>query len=108
MIRHPGGVVNKKLGAVSAWPTLNNQAPANLVKRQSQLTNGWLSTVKQDPTLGRSKKVQGPPSPWSKNSMAAEYENEEEEETEYMPAPGYKESFFSGIDETLRDIDASN
>ena len=42
--------------------------------------------------------------------MAAEYENEDAVDggqMEHMPAPGFKESFFSGIDETLRVIDSS-
>ncbi len=82
-----------------------------VVGLDSAVSSGWLSAAKQGPVLGRSKKVQGPPSPWTKkNSMAAEYENEDAVDVgqmEHMPAPGFKESFFSGIDETLRVIDSS-
>lgn len=98
---------NNQIGSTSAWPTLNTQPSNNLDQQQSQITNGWLSAAKLGPTLGRSKKVQGPPSPWAtKNSMAAEYENEELEETDYMPARDYRESFFCGIDESLRVLDS--
>lgn len=96
---------NNPVGASTAWPSLDNQS--NLTQHQSQLTNGWLSTAKLGPTLGRSKKVQSPPSPWAvKNSLAAEYENEEVEEADYMPARDYRESFFCGIDESLRELDS--
>ena len=119
MIKYPYNNVtitanNQLLSGASAWPTLdnNNHVPANLAANQqhSPVTNGWLTAAKQGPTLGRSKKVQGPPSPWtaSKSSMvAAEFENEESIEEEEALAPGYKESFFSSIDETLRGIDSS-
>lgn len=100
--------VKSGLGSVNAWPSLENQpCLTNPVDNptQSQITNNWLSTAKLGPTLGRSKKVQAPPSPWgaTKNHMADE--NEEIEETNDMAAPGYKESFFSAIDESLRVID---
>lgn len=115
MIKHPNTVINKQLIVSNAWPTLdtNSGPPANLAgNQQSSITSGWLSVAKQGPTLGRSKRVQAPPAPWGNknaNSVAATgcYEDElDSTELEYMPAPGYKESFFYGVDETLRVIDS--
>lgn len=97
---------SESLSSKSTWPSLGSNNPdLNLPQQKSQLTNGWLSTAKMCPALGRSIKAQGPPSPWSKNSLNG-YENEYEEDTEYLPAPGYRESFFSAIDESLKVIDS--
>jgi len=108
MIKHPKNLVGGS--GTSGWPALD-EACMPVVGLDSAVSSGWLSAAKQGPVLGRSKKVQGPPSPWTKkNSMAAEYENEDAVDVgqmEHMPAPGFKESFFSGIDETLRVIDSS-
>ena len=90
----------------SAWPTLEQPSSTNLAQQLSQPTNNWLSTAKLGPVLGRSTKVQAPPTPWSKNSIA-DYEYEDAEDAEYMPAPGFKESFFSAIDNSLKLIDES-
>ena len=98
---------SEKFSSKSAWPSLgSNNSDLNLPKQKSQLTNGWLSTAKMCPALGRSIKAQGPPSPWLKKSLTG-YENEDEEDTDYLPAPGYRESFFSAIDESLKVIDSS-
>lgn len=97
---------NSYFNSTSAWPTLEQPSAANLAQQLSQPTNSWLSTAKLGPVLGRSTKVQAPPSPWSKNSMD-DYENEEMEDADYMPAPGYKESFFLAIDNSLKLIDES-
>ncbi len=108
MIKHPKNLVGGN--SASAWPALEETCMP-VLGAGSAVSTGWLSVAKQGPVLGRTKKVQGPPSPWTnKNSMAAEYENEDlvdGGDMEHMPAPGFKESFFSGIDETLRVIDSS-
>jgi len=88
----------------SAWPTLEQPSSTNLAQQLSQPTNNWLSMAKLGHVLGRSTKVQAPPTPWSKNSIA-DYEYEDAENAEYMPAPGFKESFFSAIDNSLKLVD---
>ena len=93
-----------------AWPSLDDQTGPrqNMSQQSSQLTNGWLNLVKQGPTLGRSKKIQEAPSPWTKNTQQLnEADLDELENEEAMPAPLYKQSFFSAIDETLKIIDTS-
>lgn len=64
---------------------------------------------------GRAKRCQNAPAPWSdkaaapasRTSISGDDGEPEREEKESMPAPSYKQSFFSAIDETLRLIDAS-
>jgi hypothetical protein len=99
---------SQNLNSTITWPSLDKSYPAlNLPQQKSQLTNGWLSTAKMCPTLGRSIKAQAPPSPWLKNSLTG-YENEEIDEADYMPAPGYRESFFSAIDEIFDSSKSSS
>lgn len=96
---------NENLNSKSAWPSLgSNYQDLNLPQQKSAVTNGWLLNAKMCPSLGRSTKVQGPPSP--KNFLDC-YGNEDEEGGDYLPAPGYRESFFTGIDESLKVIDSS-
>jgi hypothetical protein len=119
--------------SVSAWPTLDTNSAPTPVTAKTQMTSGWLNMVKQqqeqEPVLGRTKKYQNPPKPWSTatngltsgagaggvrkpnlfgGSSSQESHDDEEKEPEAMPAPHYKQSFFSAIDESFRLIESSN
>ena len=119
MLRHPSGgdsTGKKSTLQASAWPTLESTSAASSANA-NPLTNGWLNMVKQQqqqqPVLGRSKKYQNAPAPWVASSAAAGSleagrSGDGFEDSESMPAPLYKESFFSAIDETLKLIESSN
>lgn len=118
MLRHPSGDSAGKKSALqaSAWPTLESTSTASSANT-NPLTNGWLNMVKQQqqqqPVLGRSKKYQNAPAPWvassaTSGSLEAGKSGDSFEDSESMPAPLYKESFFSAIDETLKMIESSN
>ncbi len=117
--------------STSVWPTLSTTpvvvqsvSSQNVLAAKTQLTNGWLNMVKQqqaqEPVLGRTKKYQNAPSPWSnvasssagsanKNQARNKSENlADEEGDESMPPPQYKLSFFSAIDESFKMIESSN
>ncbi len=62
--------------------------------------------VQKPAVLGRVKKYQDEPKPWQSNNAA----NESEDllnDVESMPAPLYKASFFSSIDDSLKLIESS-
>ncbi|CAF0706252.1 unnamed protein product [Brachionus calyciflorus] len=89
------------------WPSLESSASAS---SSNQLT-GWVTMAKQQTQqqsmLGRAKRYQNPPSPWGAQSKLLE-KNEpvvKDEDSEEMPAPLYKQSFFSAIDESLKQFE---
>lgn len=55
---------------------------------------------------GRAKRCQNAPTPGEMDEMGGG-SDENEQERESMPAPSYKQSFFSAIDESLRLIESS-
>ena len=94
------------------------------------MTNGWLTLVKQqqEQLNTRSKRYQESPSPWIPASTATnrstvvatsasarttslldddEHDPDNPIGDESMPAPLYRESFFSAIDESLKLIESS-
>jgi hypothetical protein len=96
-----------------AWPSLDATS-AGPVPNTNQLS-GWVTMAKQQQQqlsmLGRSKRYQNAPSPWlMKDTNSADLtskEMNEDEENDSMPAPSFKHSFFSAIDESLRTIGSS-
>ena len=104
-----------------AWPSLDSTVVASSsAAANHQMTSGWLTMVKQQqqqgPVLGRTKKYQNAPAPWSSGGLvvastsvaaAADSLTSPEEEEDEMPAPLYKQSFFSAIDESFRLIESS-
>ena len=122
MLKHPtsGGATGllpqqqqqQQQAASVVWPSLETSS--------TQLTSGWLNMVKQQhgQPPARTRRYQDAPSPWAKSTSAAAAAatttagasasaNSEEGEEESMPAPLYRESFFTAIDETLRAIETS-
>lgn len=118
-LKHPNsaGRVNSSASSGSndiAWPSLEaSLAKTPATTNSNQQLTGWINMAKQhsQPVLGRVKKYQDAPSPWStttSKSAVSSNIDDFEENLESMPAPLYKASFFSSIDETLKAIESSN
>lgn len=78
----------------------------------TQITSGWLTMVKhqEQTTLGRTRKYQEAPTAWglsNKNNTLISSMAEQNSDDECMPAPLYKESFFSAIDASLKLFESS-
>lgn len=119
MLKHPNSLTSDVSGKTqvnssSAWPALDINASSVGVS-----LGGWVTMAKQQQQhmsmLGRAKRYQNAPSPWSNGTplsaadraSSSSGEVDVQEERESMPAPSYKQSFFSAIDESLRLIESS-
>lgn len=102
-----------------AWPSLDDTTSSTSAPAKTQMTSGWLSMVKQQQMQEpiRRTKYQNAPTPWGNNATikpstdVATSKGKEEDNDEcndVMPAPHYKQSFFSAIDESLRLIESSS
>ena len=103
----------------TAWPSLDQFSSTTVSTSTTATLGGWVNMAKQQQAQmsmsGRAKRCQNAPVPWSdktaapasRTSISGDDGEPEREEKESMPAPSYKQSFFSAIDETLRLIDAS-
>ena len=97
--------------ATNAWPALDQltQTTTNMMAALTIGVGGWVSMAKQQQQQmnmsGRAKRCQNAPMPGEIDEMGGSDENEHERES--MPAPSYKQSFFSAIDESLKLIESS-
>lgn len=115
MLKHSNSdVYTVREASKVAWPSLDSSTNSSATNTSSQLTSGWVNMAKQQQQqasmLGRSKRYQNAPMPWLNAPQASSLVKVDDEtvETDSMPAPSYKQSFFSSIDESLRLIESSN
>ncbi|RNA33446.1 RING finger 10 [Brachionus plicatilis] len=86
----------------NAWPSIDSNSASSSGSNQ---LSGWVTMAKkqtqQQSMLGRSKRSQNPPSPLVNETLAVDQQDEEE-----MPAPLYKLSFSSAIDQSLNQFES--
>ena len=116
--------------SISAWPSLDSATSLSTPSSSlgggsggssglggnSHVSNTWLTLAKQqtEQQMTRSKRYQDAPVPWvpvttsiSTASTAKLSDEDMGECEEAMPAPLFRESFFSAIDESLKLIETS-
>jgi hypothetical protein len=131
------GVAHNSLcssSSLSAWPSLESATGSSVSTTGSASLGGacvsnWLALTAQEHEVSRTKRYQAAPSPWiptgtTSNTLTTmknacivsgdhlnghdlDIEQIDGEDLEAMPAPLFRESFFSAIDESLKLIESS-
>lgn len=94
----------------SAWPALEQLTQTSTNMPGVLTLGGWVNMAKQQQQQmnmsGRAKRCQNAPVVSEEIAELGGVSDEHEQERESMPAPSYKQSFFSAIDESLRLIES--
>lgn len=92
----------------NVWPALDQLTQTTTNMTAALTLGGWVSMAKQQQQQmsmsGRAKRCQNAPVPGEIDDLGG---SDERDEYESMPAPSFKQSFFSAIDESLKIIESS-